>query len=281
MKNAIALGTFDGVHIGHREVLNLPDDYFKIAVTFKNPPKASFGGTVELITCLEDKCRILKNLGIDEVFVLDFLEVKDLSGDKFLKFLKEKFNPAYISCGYDYRFGKGGECTKEDLKAFCEKENILFNETPKVSLNGNKVSSTLIRELLKNGDFNEANRLLTEPFSFEAEVVSGDKRGRTIGFPTVNQIYPETLLKLPFGVYETRVSFDDKIYKGITNIGIRPTFKLDFIISETYIDGFSGDLYGKKLRITPVKFIREEIKFSSVDELKKQIDLDLMNIKEC
>ncbi|MBQ6825836.1 MAG: riboflavin biosynthesis protein RibF [Clostridia bacterium] len=280
MKNAIALGTFDGVHIGHKAVLNLPDDCFKIAVTFNLPPKAIFSGETELITDLEDKCRILKELGIDEVFVLDFLEVKDLSGSDFLEFLKEKFNPSFISCGYDYRFGKGGELSVKDLKAFCEKEGIIFRETSEVSKGGKKVSSSLIREMLKKGDFKGANRLLSEDFSFETEVISGDKRGRTIGFPTVNQIYPENLLKLEFGVYETRVSFDNKIYKGITNIGIRPTFKSNFIISETYIDDFSGDLYGKKLRITPIRFIRKEVKFSSIEELKKQIDLDLMNIKE-
>ena len=144
-----------------------------------------------------------------------------------------------------------------------------------VSVNGEPVSSTRIREHLKNGEIEAANALLTFPFSFTAEVISGDRRGRTIGFPTINQKYPSELIPLKFGVYRSKIIADGSEYEGITNIGIRPTFKTDYIISETYIIGFSGNLYGKSVKVEPLKFVRGEVKFSSVDELKRQIAADI------
>ena len=144
-----------------------------------------------------------------------------------------------------------------------------------VTYKGEIVSSTRIREMLRNGEVKAANEILYEPFSFTAKVMQGDKRGRTIGFPTVNQRYPENLVKLKFGVYKTKINIDGKEYCGITDIGTRPTFKTDYVISETFIKDFSGDLYGKELKITPLEFLRDEKKFNSLEELKKQIAEDL------
>ena len=278
MKNAIALGTFDGVHKGHRAVLDLPPGYRKTAVTFVLPPKAVLTGEKALITTPEDKCRILKSIGIDDILLLEFESVRDMSPQAFLELLKEKYNPELISCGFNYRFGKNGEGDSEAIKEFCKKYGIEFKITSPVTLDGDVISSTFIRSLLKNGEIESANALLSEPFSFEAEVIEGDKRGRTIGFPTVNQKYPDELIKLRFGVYKTKIEVDGNIYFGISDIGIRPTYKSDYVISETYIKDFSGDLYGKKLRITPLKFLRDEKKFSSLEELKKQITIDLNKV---
>lgn len=275
MKNAIALGTFDGVHKGHRAVLDLPCSYRKTAVTFSLPPKAVLSGEKALITTPEDKCRILRNIGVDEILLLDFKEVRDMPPQDFLVFLKEKYNPQLISCGFNYRFGKNGGGDHNTIKKFCTENGIEFKITDPVTSGEQVISSTYIRELLKNGDVESANKLLSEPFSFKAEVIEGDKRGRTIGFPTVNQKYPEELVKLRFGVYKTKIEYKGKEYFGITDIGIRPTYKLDFIISETYIKNFSGNLYGEELRITPLEFLREEVKFSTLEELKKQILIDI------
>ncbi len=270
MKNAIALGTFDGVHKGHIEVLSLPSECRKVAVTFLHPPKSG-----EQIMTGEDKCRILKSIGIDEILTLDFQEVKDYSPEKFLEMLYEKYEPAVISCGFNNRFGKNAEGDVNFLEGFCKDKGITLNCVQPVLHNGEVVSSTCIRQLLKEGRVDKANELLYEPFSFETTVLKGDQRGRTIGFPTVNQRYPSELVKLRFGVYKTKIVLADKEYFGITNIGIRPTYKSDYIISETYIKDFSGDLYGKNLRIVPLEFIRDEVKFSSLEELKKQILKDL------
>ncbi len=275
MKKAIVLGTFDGLHKGHRAVLSLAQNHKRIAVTFKEPPKMAISGDTELVMGYEEKCNALLRLGIDEILTLDFNRVKNTSAQKFLEFLYDKYKPSLMCCGFNYRFGKGGEGTIADLERFCREKGIEFKFSQPIENNGEVISSTLIRQMLKDGLIEEANELLSRPFSFESVVLHGDKRGRTIGFPTANQKYPDGLVKLRFGVYKTKISFDKKEYFGITNIGLRPTYKSDYVISETYIEDFSEDLYGKKLRITPLKFLRDEIKFSSVEELKKQITADL------
>lgn len=277
MKNAIALGTFDGVHSGHRKVLTLPQDCRKIAVTFSVPPKAVLTGKCELITSHEQKCEIFKKMGIDEILTLDFNEVRNMHALDFLDFINEKYNPCLFSCGFNYNFGKNGEGNTEILKAYCENHGITFKCSEPATIGDEVVSSTYIRSLLKNGEIRKANELLTVPFSFKAEVISGHQRGRTIGFPTVNQKYPENMVKLKFGVYKTKIRFDGKEYEGITDIGIRPTFETDYVISETYIKNFTGNLYGKELEIIPLKFLRGEKKFSSLEELKEQIKADLQS----
>ena len=278
MKNALSLGTFDGVHIGHRAVLDMPKNCRRIAVTFEIPPKAVFSGKKELIMTAEDKISALKNIGIDEVLILDFNAVKDMEPQDFLLDLWNRYKPQFISCGFNYRFGKNAMGDTSLLKQFCDEKGIEFCVSEPVKSNGETVSSSNIRDLLKNGEIAKANNLLTLPFSFEGEVIKGAQRGRSIGFPTINQKYPEELVKLKFGVYKTRVIFDGESHIGITDIGIRPTFENDFVISETYIKDYSGDLYGKKIRIEPIEFIREEKKFSGLDELKQQINEDLRRL---
>lgn len=275
MKRAIALGTFDGLHKGHRAVLDLPDGMKKTAVIFALPPKALLSGEPRALMTEKDKCAALKKIGIDEIYTLDFNEVKDMPPEEFLQFLKEKFAPDLISCGFNYHYGKNAAGNTEMLSNFCLSHGIEFNCHNPVCEGGEPVSSTRIRKFLKNGEIEAANGLLTFPFSFTAEVISGDRRGRTIGFPTINQKYPSELIPLKFGVYKSIIIVDGAEYEGITNIGIRPTWKTDYIISETYIIGFSGDLYGKKITTIPTRFVRGEVKFSSVEELKRQIENDI------
>ena len=274
MRNAVSLGTFDGVHKGHKAVLNLPDDCKKTVVTFGSPPKAFFKGKNELITDIETKKRLLKGMGIDEVCVLDFNEFKDMSASHFLDFINSEFNPFLISCGFNYKFGKGATGDSKTLKEYCLEKGIEFRCCEAVEENSVLISSTLIREYIKNGEVDKAAKLLSEPFSFSAKVIDGRKVGRTIGFPTANQKFPEDLVVPKFGVYKTKVLIEKKIYDAITYIGKRPTFSSDYIISETHIKDFEGDLYKKDLRVFLMKFLRKEIKFSSIEELKKQIESD-------
>lgn len=275
MKTALCLGSFDGIHIGHRKVLSVPENYYKIAVTFRTPPKSFSSDEPSLIMSLEDKCSALGEIGIDEVEILEFEQVKDMPPDEFLRLLVNKFKPSLISCGFNYRFGKAAEGDTEFLYNFCKENNIELNCVDAVMLDGSAVSSTKIRELLKNGEFQKANGLLYKPFSFTADVIKGDSRGTGLGFPTLNQKYPENLVKLKFGVYKTIAYFGGKSYDSITYIGKRPTYQTDYVISETFVKNFSGDLYGKSVKITPLKFLREEMKFSSAQELQKQIEFDL------
>ena len=170
MKRAIALGTFDGVHKGHRAVLSLPADMRKTAVVFAQPPKALLSGEPSSIMTAEDKYAALKKIGIDEIFTLDFGKVKDMPPEDFLLFLKEKFAPDLISCGFNYHFGKNAAGNTDMLRNFCRQNGIKFNCHGAVSEDGEPVYSTRIRECLKNGEIEAANALLTFPFSFTAEV---------------------------------------------------------------------------------------------------------------
>lgn len=275
MKTALALGTFDGVHKGHRAVLSLPSGYKKTAVVFALPPKSVLSGKPQSIMTAQDKFKVIKSLGIDEIYPLDFAEIKDMPAENFLLFLKSEFSPEYISCGFNYHFGKDAAGNTALLKKFCDENKIFLNCCEPVCVGGEPVSSTRIRGLLEKGDIAGANSLMAVPFSYTVEVITGDRRGRTIGFPTINQKYPKELLPVRFGVYKSKVILDSAEYDGITNIGIRPTWQTDYIISETYIKDFSSDVYGKTVKVMPLKFVRGEVVFSSAEELKKQIQSDM------
>lgn len=278
MKTAVALGTFDGLHNAHREVLSLPDGYKKTAVIFKMPPKMLMSGKSELLSGFDDKCRLLKEFGIDEIITLDFDKVKNTSPEDFLTYLKNDVGADFIACGFNYRFGKNGAGDTQMLEAFCKQNSIKLRiSSPYLLSDGNALSSSYIRSLIKNGEIEKANSFLYKPFSFTAKVNKGDQRGRTIGFPTINQKYPEMLVNLRFGVYKTEISVDGKKYEAITDVGHRPTYETDYVISETFIKNFSGDLYGKDVTVTLLKFLRDEKKFASLDELKEQIEKDLNN----
>lgn len=279
MKNALMLGTFDGVHKGHIEVLTVPYGYKKIAVTFIKSPKAVISGKEEAITPFEEKCRILKAAGVDEIYPLDFCKVRDIAAEDFLNILLTELKPSLISCGFNYRFGKDGVGNTELIFRFCKEKGIEFRCASAVEVDGKTVSSTLIRNYLKSGDIETANRLLFEPFGFCAQVKKGAQRGRTIGFPTINQQYPQGIVELKHGVYKVKVITDSGEYIGIADIGIRPTYPTDGVISETYIKDFSGDLYGKNIKIIPLEFLRDEKRFDSIEALKKQIAEDLDKIK--
>ena len=266
---AIALGMFDGVHIGHRAVLEsaINSGFKSLAVTFDSLPFKSGG----ILMTPQIKEEALKAFGIDEVRFLNFEEVKDLAPLEFLEKLCHKYNVGKIVCGFNYRFGRKAEGTTEFLRNYCEERGIIFNEIPPVTHYDTPVSSTLIKQLLNNGEAEKAERLLTTPFYFKAVVENGDRRGRTIDFPTANQKYPENYVELKPGVYQTVVTIDGKRYDGVTNIGFRPTFPTQKTTAETYILNFNEDCYGKELKLEIIKFLRPEQKFNSLEELKNAI----------
>lgn len=276
MKRAIALGTFDGMHRAHCKVLDLPGEYIRTAITFKKPPKMYAENVAdELIMDFSDKVAALDAKGFTQIVAMDFEKVKTISPKEFLDYIVENYNPSIISCGFNYRFGKDGAGDTEFLRQYCEQKGIECRVCREVRSGGQTVSSTIIRDMLKNGEIERANSLMFRPFSFSATVKKGDARGRTMGFPTVNQDYPENLVKIKFGVYKSTVTVGRKKYSSITNIGIRPTFETDHITSETYIKRFKGDLYNTVVKVSLKKYLREEMKFASVEELRKQIEIDL------
>ena len=270
---SVALGTFDGVHLGHRAVLEstLKKGLIPIALTFDLPPK--FGSKQNLLMTPIDKIKALSTLGISAE-VMDFEKIKDTPPNEFLTFIKEKFSPKIIATGYNFRFGKSALGTTNDIAEFCKINNIEYICANAVKVGGEAVSSTRIRKLIADGEVNLAGKMLGQHFFFSGEITHGDARGRTIGFPTLNIPYPTELVIPKFGVYASLTEVNGKMYKSVTDIGVRPTFKTDYIISETNIMGFEGDLYGKIAKIHLVDFIRGEVKFGGVEELKFAISKD-------
>lgn len=277
-KYAIALGMFDGVHMGHKAVLDgaVKSPYTSVAVTFSSIPYKSGGS----IMTTEDKKAKLLDFGMDEVCFLDFFEVKDFSPEKFLSFLTEKYDIGKICCGFNYRFGKKAAGDTTFLRNWCKEKNIEFFECPEVIYEEKTVSSSYIKTLISEGEIEKANFLLGSEFYFNAEVVHGDQRGRTMGFPTTNQLYPENIVKPKSGVYQTVVTVDGKDYDGVTNIGVRPTYITEYISAETYILDFSADCYGKKVKTRLIKYLRGEKKFDSPEELISAIRANAEFVKE-
>ena len=277
-KYAIALGMFDGVHTGHKAVLSgaVNSPYKSVAVTFSSIPFKKGGS----IMSSEEKKEKLLAFGIDEVLFLDFAEVCDLSPEEFLSFLKDKYNVAKICCGFNYRFGKKAAGDTTFLTAWCKQRDIEFFECPEVIFEGQTVSSSRIKELLLEGDIEKANLLLENEFFFKAEVQKGDARGRTWGFPTLNQRYPEDTAPVKRGVYQTVVTIGGKKYDAVTNIGVRPTYEIPFVAAESFVLDYNGYCYGEEVEIKLIKYLRDEKKFSSKEELINAINENAQYVKK-
>lgn len=275
MKTAIALGTFDGLHMGHRAVLSQMSDFFSIAVTFDIPPKSVLTGQPQLLILPDDRAVRLKELGINQVCMQSFKEVRNINAFDYLEHLKQKYDPARIVCGFNYRFGYNAEGNTDMLAQFCKENGIEFICVPPVEKGGKVISSTHIRNLIREGNIEEASSQIYGGFGFTAPVLHGDARGRTLGFPTANQNYPTELVRLRFGVYISRVTVDGREYKAITNVGIRPTYQTDAVGCETFIKDFCGDIYGKEMKTELLRFVRGEQKFGSIDALKNAIINDV------
>ena len=276
-KCAIALGMFDGVHIGHKAVLKgaVDSPYKSVAVTFKSIPFKNGGS----IMSAEQKKEKLLSFGIDEVLFLEFSEVCNLSPAEFLELLTAKYNVAKICCGFNYRFGKKAAGDTAFLEAWCEQEGIELFECPEVVFEGKTVSSTRIKELMLCGEIEKANLLLEEEFSFTAEVQKGDARGRTWGFPTLNQHYPDSIAEVMRGVYQSVVTISGKEYNAVTNIGVRPTYETPFVAAESFVLDYNNYCYGEKVKTRLVKYLREEKKFSLKEELINAIKNDAEYVK--
>lgn len=279
-KTAIALGTFDGVHAGHIAVLKeaVSSGLDTVCIAFRVPPKCFFQTQNIILTPEKDKTRLIKETGIKKVDYIDFEEVKDLTPEEFFKKINDKYNISLIVCGYNYSFGKGGKGDTALLKKLCQDRKITLKVVEKVTVNGDTVSSSFIRELLKTGHIEKAVSLLPDGFSISGEVIHGDRRGTGINFPTINQYYPENRAEIKFGVYMSSAVIDGKTYYGMTNIGFRPTYPVKKPLCETNLFNFSDDLYGQNIKINLLSFIRDEKTFSSLSELKEAIETDKKEI---
>lgn len=280
IKTAAALGLFDGVHLGHRAVLAAAAEQEKnglVPCAFTFPPEsAAKKGAAGYIYSEYEKNFMLHDCGIKRVFSPSFADICGMDGETFAQeILCGEMNAAFVCCGNDFRFGRNAACGVDELRRFGEKFGFTVRTVDDVFCGNDRVSSTLIRELLKEGSLERANELLGKTYTMVRNVSRGAQLGRTIGFPTANQIFDEGQLVPKFGVYASKTYADGKWYPSITDIGVKPTVNYGGApLAETYIHGFSGDLYGSPLQVMLCRFIRPEMKFGSVDELKTRIKAD-------
>ena len=272
---AAALGSFDGLHLGHRQVIGntLSAPGLRPAViTFQQNPSVSLQKKpVPLLTTNEQKLALLEEMGVEVVYLLPFDRIRDMEPEDFVEALYRVCRVRALSCGFNFRFGKNGRGDAGLLKELCREKGISLSVTPPVSVAGETVSSTRIRACLEQGDVQQAGQLLGRPFGYDFEVTHGRQLGRTWGTPTINQPFPAGYVLPRFGVYASLVEVEGQKYYGVTNIGVKPTVGSDCALSETWIPEFSGDLYGKKVPVELLDFIRPERKFDSLDQLKNEI----------
>jgi len=291
-ENAVALGNFDGIHIGHQKLLESNIKEAKIrnlnsaVLIFRNHTKELLGkkngSKIQLLTSFDQKISILRNFGLDALYVIDFDEsLMKLSPNDFIdNILVKKLNAKLITIGFNYRFGYKASGDIEFLKNMSLEKGYEVNIIPPVYIGEEIVSSTAIRQLIRSGDVKKAATFLGRNYSIIGTVVKGSNRGRHLGFPTANIGLKDNYIIPKAGVYVTNTLINGQKYISLTDIGYNPTFNEKDLKIETYILDFNGDLYGKTLEIQFIEYIRDDIKFNTAEELIHQIQEDIKYIKK-
>lgn len=283
---AVALGYFDGIHLGHKAVLDTAlewaekENLVPVVMLFDIHPRKLISGDVPPMLLREEKKNeILTKMGFT-VVPFNFREAMDYSPNEFIdRILIDGLNARVVSCGFDYHYGKGGRGDAKSLGDELERRGVKLFAEEAVLVDGEVVSSTTIRALIAKGEIEKANTMLGFCFSYDFTVKKGDGLGRVLGFPTINQGFPEDFIVPRYGVYASKVLLDNKWYPAVTNVGVRPTVANSSMRSETCIFDFSGDLYGKNVEVSLLRFIRDEIKFSDIDALSQQIERDIVTAR--
>ncbi|MBQ6998682.1 MAG: bifunctional riboflavin kinase/FAD synthetase [Clostridia bacterium] len=274
MPSAVVIGKFDGVHKGHQHLLELALDICEI----KNlaPLAYTFPSGRYAITDDDEKNNLLYQNGIENIYCQPFTdEFKATTPEEFVRILKNDFSAKHVIVGFNFRFGKDRAGDASQMEQLCKKEGIGVTIAEPVLFENEPISSTRIRESIKNGDVKSAHLMTGRFFGITSEVMQGKKLGREMGFPTINMSTENIFLLPQVGVYATKVEIDGKTYPAITNIGANPTVDSDNKIkAETHIIGFGGDLYGKCITVKFIEKLRVEKAFKNIDELKKQISAD-------
>lgn len=280
-KTAVALGFFDGLHIAHQKVISLAvnSGYLPVVFTFRNdincPERKK---DMLLLNNNNTKYKLIEKLGIKVLIEPSFADIQDIAAEDFInEYLSRKLNAKILICGENFRFGRKALGNVELLEKLSTKNNIRALVVDSLK-NGNMlISSSNIRKALLNADLKMARDMLGYDYFWDYVVVEGNKNGRKIGYPTINQNFPHDCIIPKIGVYVSRVHIDGKEYMGVTNIGVRPSISLiSRPIAETYIINYFGEeLYGKHVKVSILEYIRGEKKFDSLQQLKKAIKEDL------
>ena len=283
---SLALGFFDGVHLGHKKVIGTcvekaKENKLKSAVlTFTNHPKCFINKvTPQYILDINDRLRHIENLNVDYCFIYDFNDYfLNLDYYRYIKdILINNFEPRYITTGFNHYFGHNREGNCDKLKINENNFGYIYDKIEPFKIESEIVSSSLIREMLNKGNIEEANKMLSYNFYIEGKVISGNKIGRTINYPTANFLYKENIILIPYGVYAVQVEVENNLYYGVLNFGLKPTIndKNNEPLCEVHILNFNCDIYNKNIKVKFVKRIRGERKFNNIDELKNQISVDV------
>lgn len=280
-KTVLALGMFDGMHIGHKKLIDTAvllarhNGLTPAVFTFSTHPQALFGGKVARLLPNDERAAIMRKLGIERIEEAEFTRaLSALEPAKFLDMLKEKLDPKIIVAGFNYTFGKGGKGNVELLKKLAFERDIGVAVVPPVLFSKQPVSSTRIRELIEKGDVSTVQLLLGRQYTLSGTVVEDRRIGRTIGFPTAN-ILPDPDRAIPAdGVYVSMAEVGGELLTSVTNIGTNPTVGGRHRTIETNIFDFDRDIYGEELRVYFVKRLRPVITFAGIDELKARIAKD-------
>lgn len=284
-KTYIALGSFDGLHLGHMELvsktlqLSKDSNLKSMIYTFKNHPLTVINKdkVPKLLMSNETKLSILERLGIDIVNLVNFdTDYMKISPEAFINNMVEFYNLKGLIVGFNYRFGYKNSGDIELLRKYSEKLGFELHIIDSVTYDGEVVSSSRIRNLISSGKVQEANEMLVSPYMLSGRIIKGKQLGRTIGFPTANLEYDKNFQLPGTGVYYTAVNCNDKLYKGITSVGYNPTVDPlnDTISIETYILDFNKDIYGENIDLYFLNKIREEATFPSLELLVNQLKLD-------
>lgn len=287
ISNAIVTsGTFDGVHIGHRKIISRINQLAKsnhgesVVITFDPHPRTIIfpdDNGLKLLTTLEEKIELLEKAGVQNLIIINFTKdfSRTSSQDWIERIIFNKIGVHTLVIGYDHHFGRNREGNIIELRNLAQKLGFYIEEIPAQDIDDIKVSSTKIRNALQEGNITLATQFLTYPYMFYGKVVAGDKLGRTIGFPTANLAIDNKLKLVPAdGVYAINISLHDKIYKGMLNIGVRPTIDGKIKTIEANIFNFNDTIYNENLKIELIQKIRNEKKFESIEELKIQLEED-------
>ena len=285
-KYAITVGSFDGLHVGHIKIIDELLNAAKaingqsVLLTFDPHPRQVLSKDFDfkILTTLNEKESLLEKAGVDNLIVQKFTkEFSQMTSDEFIKkILVDDIGASHIVVGHDHKFGKDRLGDAEKLKELGRKYNFGVTSVPAEKIDGQILSSTKIREALFNGDIDSANMFLGRNYSFGGTVVKGAQRGRTLGFPTANIKLSDPRKAIPKkGVYAVTCKCQDKMEKGIMNIGMRPTFgDINELVIEVNLFNFSKDIYGEEIFIDFIKRMRDERKFDSKEDLIHQIELD-------
>lgn len=284
MNYVVALGFFDLIHKGHISIFNKTVELAKklsaspAVFTFSNDIYKVLGKKSSPINCFSERVQLISEQGIDKIFSVEGTkEFLSKSGENFLQYLLDNYNPVAFVCGEDYRCGKNAEFGIGEIKNFCDRHNILLEVVPLLNHGEQKIGSRLIKNLLKNGQVDEVSQHLGRYYQIKGLVVDGRKEGRVFGFPTAN-ITPECIY-LKEGVYQTEILIDGKDYKAVTNVGNHPTIGDEVYNVESYILDFTGNLYHKEITVKFIRFLRKIYKFKDKETLFTQIEKDVNAVK--